>query len=371
MRRETIAVRDDWQARLRQIDYHIDRYPDGATFWREDTCYVLTHSEVEMLHEAAVACERMIDAALHDVYSGRRTNELGLPRAAETLAVQSWNAREPSLYGRFDFAWDGVNAPVLMEYNADTPTTLYEAAVVQWRWLEDRDPTADQFNSIQEKLIARWPACASGADVVHFAGVRANEEELLTIEYLRECASAAGVQTLALDIADIGWSGEDFVDLQDLPIAALFKLYPTEWLATEDFGSHLVTGRPRLIEPAWRLASSSKALLVHLWKLFPDSPYLVPASVSKPANSSDFVVKPVLGREGAGVRIGNQAPAHPALFENEPVIYQQRVRCKRFDGFTPVFGVWVVGGEPCGLGIREDLAEITGPRACFVPHRIG
>ncbi|STI83074.1 glutathionylspermidine synthase YjfC [Escherichia coli] len=30
------------------------------------------------------------------------------------------------------------NAPVkLLEYNADTPTSLYESAYFQWLWLED------------------------------------------------------------------------------------------------------------------------------------------------------------------------------------------------------------------------------------------
>jgi glutathionylspermidine synthase len=371
MRREVITPRADWQRKLTEIDYYIGAYPDGRPFWREDACYVLSEAEVEMFHEAALAAQQMVDAAVARAFADSRAGRLGLPLPAETLAVSSWVAREPSLYGRFDFAWDGVGKPVLLEYNADTPTALYEAAVVQWRWLVECDAGADQYNSIQEKLIERWPACAMGADVVHFATMRDIEEELLTAEYLRECASAAGVRTLALDMSEIGWSGERFVDAEDLPIAALFKLYPTEWLATEEFGAHLRAGRPRLIEPAWRLAASSKALLAEMWEMFPQSQHLAPAFIEAPDSLSDFVVKPILGREGAGVRFGNREPNYPALFDNEPVVYQQRVRAKRFDGFTPVFGVWVVGGEPCGLGIREDESEITGPRACFVPHRIG
>jgi glutathionylspermidine synthase len=370
MRREAIAPRADWQQKLAEIDYYIGAYPDGRPYWREDVCYVLSESEVEMFHDAAVEVQRMVGAAVAHVFEHGHTGRLGLPLAAEALAVRAWQAREPSLYGRFDFAWDGVNPPILLEYNADTPTALYEAAVVQWRWLVDRDPSGDQYNSIQEKLIERWPACATGADVIHFATMRDVEEELLTAEYLRECASAAGVRTIALDVGDIGWSGEAFVDDDDLPIVALFKLYPTEWLATESFGEHLATGRPRLIEPAWRLAASSKALLAIMWEMFPQSPYLVPAFNEAPAQLSDFVVKPILGREGAGVRFGNREPNHPATFDKEPVVYQRRVRAKRFDGMTPVFGVWSIGGEPCGLGIREDESEITGPKACFIPHRI-
>jgi glutathionylspermidine synthase len=369
MRREPVAPRADWQERLKAIDYYIATHPDGRPYWREDACYLLREAEVEMFHNAACVVQGMVDAAVERVFAEGRLARLGLPPAAGRLAIDSWRAKHPSLYGRFDFAWDGRGEPVLLEYNADTPTALFEAAVVQWRWLVDRDPHADQYNSIQEKLTERWPSCANGL-VVHFATMRDVEEELLTAEYLRECATAAGVQTRALDVADIGWAGERFVGAEDEPIDVLFKLYPTEWLATEDFGPHLGADRPRLIEPAWRLAASSKALLAELWDLFPKSPHLAAAFNEPPAQISDFVTKPILGREGAGVRFGRRGPDYPAMFDNEPVVYQQRVRAKKFDGYTPVFGVWVVGGAPCGLGVREDTAEITGPNACFVPHRI-
>lgn len=370
MRREAVAPRQDWQERLKAIDFHLAVHTDGRPYWREDACYVLRETEVEMFHEAARSAQAMIDQALPRLFE-TGIESLGLPKAAETLARASWWRRQPSLYGRFDFLWDGDGSPILLEYNADTPTALFEAAVAQWRWLVDRDPSADQYNSIQEKLIERWPACAEGASCIHFATLRDVEEELLTSEYLRECANAAGVQTRAIDMSEIGWAGDAFVDDNDKPIETLFKLYPTEWLATEEFGAHLLAERPRLIEPAWRLAASSKALLATLWEQFPNSPYLAPAFNTPPSDLGDFVTKPILGREGAGVRFGKRDPAYPAVFEEEPVMYQRRVRARRFDGFTPVFGIWVVGGEPCGLGIREDESEITGPNACFVPHRIG
>ena len=58
------------------------------------------------------------------------------------------------MYGRFDLAYDGTTPPKLLEYNADTPTSLLEAAVIQWRWQQDMRPERDQFNSIHERLLA-------------------------------------------------------------------------------------------------------------------------------------------------------------------------------------------------------------------------
>ena len=68
---------------------------------------------------------------------------------------QSWEDDDLSLYGRFDFAFvDGV--PKLLEFNADTPTTLIESSLVQWYWKEDVFPEADQFNSLHEALVRSW-----------------------------------------------------------------------------------------------------------------------------------------------------------------------------------------------------------------------
>ncbi len=63
--------------------------------------------------------------------------QLAIPPLYWDVIAESWRARDPSLYGRMDFARCG-NAPVkLLEYNADTPTSLYESAYFQWLWLED------------------------------------------------------------------------------------------------------------------------------------------------------------------------------------------------------------------------------------------
>lgn len=370
MRREFVPARPNWRERLIEIDYHIANHPNGQPYWREDSAYIFTNAEVEMFHAAATSAQSMIDAALRETFTARDLAWTGLDETAIRLALASWDAREPSLYGRMDFAWDGQHEPILLEYNADTPTALYEAAVVQWRWLEDRDPKADQYNTIQERLIAEWPIVAD-SEFVHFASLRDIEEELLTAEYLRECAVAAGVSTKPLDMNELGCNGENFVDQDDMAVTTLFKLYPTEWMCAEGFGKLLDAGRPRLIEPPWRLAASSKAMLAQLWRMFPQSKNLAPSFTEPPRQIADFVAKPVFGREGAGVRFGDRAPRTPAAFDAEPLIYQQRVHAKKFGGYTPVFGVWIIGGEPCGLGVREDTSEITGAGACFVPHYVG
>ena len=92
------------------------------------------------------------------------------------MLVRSWERQEPSLYGRMDLHWDGTGAPKLLEYNADTATSLFESSVVQWEWLTCAYPDADQFNSVHEALIAAWPAMRLPPRV-HFTSMRDSTED--------------------------------------------------------------------------------------------------------------------------------------------------------------------------------------------------
>ena len=45
----------------------------------------------------------------------------------------------------------------MLEFNADTPTSLFECGVVQWLWMENYfGVTKDQFNSVHDKVIETW-----------------------------------------------------------------------------------------------------------------------------------------------------------------------------------------------------------------------
>src|SRR5205823_4043145 len=152
-----------------------------------------------------------------------------IPDPFHALIEQSWEADEKSLYGRFDLSWDGSGDPKMLEYNADTPTALLEASVVQWYWMKDVFPGDDQFNSIHERLIDRWKDMRAQLPAdgrVYFAADADSAEDQGNIDYLRDTAMQAGLQALAIDIGDIGWDGQRFVDLDSRNIGALFKLYP-------------------------------------------------------------------------------------------------------------------------------------------------
>lgn len=386
MQRIALDPRPDWLAKLGALGVDLEAAP-ASPYWREDAAYTFSDAEIETLEDAGAELLGLIDAAVAHVVAEDRFAEIGVPPPLARLARESFARREPSLYGRFDLGFDGSGPPKLLEYNADTPTALFEASVVQWHWLEERFADADQLNSIHEALIETWAGWRRDGRLgrVHFACMPSDDDDLLTTAYLQDTAHQAGLDTRLLAMPEIGWNGRAFVDLDTGRIDALFKLYPWDWLATEPFFPHIATlaGGLCMIEPAWRVIASSKGLLPILWELFPGHPNLLPAAFHADAIDGPAIVKPILGREGANivVRGGRAEPADAStasaasLTTDGPygamtTIAQAFAPLPCFDGWHPVCGLWTVAGRACGLGIREDRSLVTGRAARFVPHLI-
>ena len=164
-------------------------------YWNESAFYEFTSTEIDLLASATNELAEMTLRAAQHVIDQQLYARLSIPALAIPLIEHSWEADSPSLYGRFDLLYDGANPPKLLEYNADTPTSLLEAAVVQWFWLEEIHPHSDQFNSIHERLIEQWrylaPHIPRGR--VDFCSMD-NEEDWTTAVYLQDTAQQAGLQ---------------------------------------------------------------------------------------------------------------------------------------------------------------------------------
>lgn len=370
MQRISVAPRADWRAKLEAMGFSFHSADGG--YWEESACYRFSATQIDELETAAGEAHRLALGAVAHIIKAGRYAEMHVPDSIVPLIERSWNQGEPTLYGRFDLTYDGINPPKVLEYNADTPTSVLEAAVAQWQWLEDTG-RPDQFNSLHEKLIDRWRELAArwpqGA-TLHFSCIKDNDEDRVTIDYLRDTAMQAGLRTAFVHIEDLGWDGVSFVDLEDRPVHTWFKLYPWEWLANEAFAAHLVTAQMRIIEPPWKALLSNKAILAILWELYPGHPNLLPAYFEPLPGGEAQVAKPFFSREGANISVSGpglkQWTGGP--YGAEGLVHQQWSPLPEFDGRYPVIGAWMVGDEPAGIGIREDTGRITTNSSRFIPH---
>ncbi len=384
MKRENSPVRPDFAEHAAEIGFTLVN-EGGAPAWDESARYVFSLGEVEEL-EAATAemhalCQELVDRVAQSEELMRR---LRIPHHAFDVIAESWARRDPSLYGRFDFAYDGAGPPKLLDYNADAPANLVESSVVQWHWLEQLAASGvlpqhvDQFNSLHERLVARF-ADIGGGGTLHFAGMSNQAGDLTTVSYLEECARAAGLATSLIDIRDIGLSPDEaeFLDRRGQRIGRLFKLYAWERMFADPFGRAPAMRRTRFIEPPWKMILSNKGTLALLWQMAPNHPNLLPCFFEEDGRAATlgetYARKPIFSGEGAkagAMRDGARGAGEKDAHGREGFVRQALRPLPQFDGRSVVLGCWLVGDAPAGLGLREEASPTASRRARFVPHVI-
>ena len=359
----------------------------GEPYWDETAYYQFNLEQIEQDLEAPTAelhqmCLEVVDRVVRDE---RLLHKFCIPERHWDAVRASWLVREPSLYSRLDLAYQGRGPAKLYENNADTPTSLYETGFWQWLWLENKVDLgevvrhADQFNSLQEKLIARFAqlATAKPGEVLYFSCCKGSEEDRGTVQYLEDCANEAGIHTRFVYVEDIGHGeGDVFTDLDDQVITWMFKLYPWEFMFREEYGALLPASGVDWIEPAWKSILSNKAMLPLLWKLFPEHPNLLPSYFEEDIAASGltrYVKKPIFAREGCNVSIhvdGATLYQSDGPYGEEGFIYQAYYPLPKFGDAYTLIGSWLVDDQPAGISIREDREKITQDLSRYLPHVI-
>jgi len=406
MQKITLPPRPDLATKAADVGFTF-AHMHGEPYWDESSAYRFTLAQIEQDIEApATDLHAMVREAVAEIVTSEALmTRLGIPTAHLDLVADSWARQEPEIYGRMDLAYDGTGSAKLLEYNADTPTSLYETAAFQWQWLEDQleagvlPEGADQFNGIHEALVERFRDLFPENTDIHFTAVADNPEDYATVEAMAWAAREAGMGAHYSDLDKLAVSKDgQFLDSEDRVIGTLFKLYPWEDLLADDYARHIAGSGCMFLEPAWKAVVSNKGLLPVLWQMFPDHPNLLPAFFADdvadalvangrpvPAVAKAFdrvadqfrrghVVKPIFSREGASVSIvegGDVTEASPnSDYDAHPRIVQAYHPLPVHDGFRPVLGAWIVGQACVGLGIREDRARITQDLSRFKPHFI-
>lgn len=370
----------------------------GEPYWVDHRYYQFTLEQIERDLEVPTLELHQMCLSLVDKIIGNEQllTKIGIPQELWDWIAESHRRGDPSLYGRLDFSYNGKGHAKLLEYNAQTPTSLYEAAYFQWNWLSDQVERgviprgADQFNKIQEALIIQLSKMRTSNSLeaslpLLFSSARENDEDRGTVDYLRDCALQAGWECSHIALEDIGIGvqqgnfGPDTIltDLNDQRIAQIFMLYPFEHLFNDGVNGYLKNiQNTKFIEPPWKILLSNKGILPLLWKEFKGHPNLLPAYFSGEEQNdlgNHYVTKPIFSREGENVTMFRDSRAIAASggdYGDQSTVTQQSCPLPQFGGFHTMIGSWIVGDEAVGLTIREDFTSITKDTALFTPHII-
>ena len=335
--------------------------------------------------------ERFVQAGDH-VLNNNLLSELGIPENLHALIRMSWDDdRHLHLFGRFDFAGGVAGLPAkLLEFNADTPTSLPETAIIQWAQLKANGIAEEhQFNFIYESLTEQFVRLKElnpdREPAILFSTLRGAPEDDNNVHLLSEAAREAGFETGFAYVDDVVFSAETGIFANDADGRLVqwpfwFKLIPWEYIAWDEPQlCHMLTDIVRrdqaiILNPAYTMLFQSKGILKYLWDLFPDDPALLESTFKEPIGRSDFpyVQKVFFGREGSNVAlfddIGLPVEVRNGEYENQPSVYQALAELARDEaGYYYQSGVFVAG-EACGMGFRRAKSRIIDNAAQFVGH---
>ncbi|MBZ9613365.1 glutathionylspermidine synthase family protein [Rheinheimera maricola] len=380
MKRVNSNPRPGWKAFAESVGFNFHTF-DGEPYWDETAYYQFSLQQIEQDLEAPTEeLHQMALDLVDDIVSDeQKLQQLAIPPQFWDAVVASWRAKEPHLYGRMDFSYNGSAPAKLLELNYDTPTSLYETGFFQWVWLEDQlmrgelPQGADQFNSLQDKLQQAFGEL-NLPQPFYFASVTESIEDKGTVDYLMDIALQAGLNCRYIQLEQLGDIDGQLVDLDGFSIQGLFKLYPWEFMLQEEFAGTILTSQTQFIEPLWKCLLSNKGILPLLWQKYQGHPNLLPAFFDDgSALQNGWLRKPLLSREGANIQLltaDGLALQQDGPYNDSGYIRQQLAPLPKFGDNYTLIGSWVVGDSAAGICIREDNSLITKDSSRFIPHII-
>ncbi|MFV0561474.1 glutathionylspermidine synthase family protein [Malaciobacter mytili] len=371
--------------------WHTDQ---DETSYIADEVIEISEEEANAYYEACNELYDMFCEAGEYVIENNLFHELNIPFNLVDIIKESWsNDVHWHLYSRFDLAGGIDGKPIkLIEFNADTPTSLFETAIIQWALLKANNlDEASQFNNLDEALKDNFKRIITlDSDVekfeeyyqnlgwkILFSSISTSNEDINTTKLLEHIANEAGFNTDFEYIENVQFSDEGIFK-DDLNFEFWFKLIPWEDIAINESElalilTEIVENKKAIIfNPAYTLIFQSKGFMKILWDLYPNHPLLLETSF-EPLVGKKQVEKRCFGREGANTKIINEDGSIDVETQGEyaghKAIYQEYVELpKDSNGNSYQAGVFFAY-EACGLGFRRG-EKILNNMSKFVGHII-
>jgi len=370
------------------LGWHTDT--DGSNYIADELVEV-SEKEAQAYYDAGNDVYDMYIKAGEYVIENNLLHEIGIPFNLIDLVKSSWeNDVHWHLYGRFDFAGGICGSPIkLIEFNADTPTALYETSLIQWALLKANNMDEKrQFNNIVQAIGDNFKRLITlNEDVsdfeekypdfgILFSSIEGNIEEETTVRFLQTIARDVGFINNFAFLHEVKFSDKDgIMGSDDKYYEYWFKLFPWEDIAIEEGDLALIlknivdNKKSIILNPAYTLMFQSKGMMKILYDLFPSSPYLLETSYEMLSNKKQ-IEKKMFGREGCNSVIynadGSIAKQTSGEYGHYKSIYQEFVDLdKDKNGLNYQAGIFFAY-ESCGLGFRkgdiilDNLSKFVG-----------
>ncbi len=370
--------------------WHTD---EDKTPYVADELVVVSQKEADNYYDATNKLYDMFIEAGEHVIKNNLLHEIGIPFNIIDMVKQSWeNDVHWHLYGRFDLAGGIGGKPIkLIEFNADTPTALFETAIVQWALLKvNKMDNRSQFNNIYEAIKENFKRLiVTNGDTenftknyngwkILFSSIKGDIEDENTTKLLQAAANEAGFNTDFAFVDEVEFDTKEGIFKNDKNFEYWFKLIPWENIGIDEGDLALMleeimeNQKAIILNPAYTLMFQSKAFMKILWDLYPNHPLLLETSY-KPLENKKQVEKRIFGREGANTVILNEknhiVAQEKGEYENFDPIYQEYVELLVDEENKSYQAGVFYAYEACGLGFRRG-GLILNNYSKFVGHVI-
>jgi len=343
-------------------------------------------AEVERMRRLAQDAFFIFEKATKKILEERKLHELGIPSFFEECIQYSWEHRKkhPFLYGRFDIN-GGVKNDYgrIIEFNADTCSTLPETLLWQPLQLKQLKGTQRDFNTLERDISSTLGQLKYGLgnpNPVLLASSFGYVEDINNVSCVLDIGYEAGFKPVYKDLEKVVFSEDGIfhpVGDEYEQVDVWFKMIPWDWMFNEEpelaklLSDIIINNKAVVLNPSYTAIWQNKKFLAYITKYFPNNA-IAETYLQQDSILSDYVVKPVYGRLGENITIQQKGESSQSKgdFGMQDKVYQKYYPLtKDEEDYWYQFGMFHTK-TPSALNVRTQQSRIITDDCEFMSHFI-
>lgn len=309
--------------------------------------------------------------------------DIGIPKVLHAAIKHSWAKRDskhPFLYGRFDII-GGLNGQKgkVIEFNADTCTMVPETFYWQNIQLKHANKNLRGFNLLQLDIAGKMRKIAESfpdRKPVILGTTLGHDDDKANLKAIIDNLRVADQYfCFEMNLEEVIFSEEGAFIEEDgeyIPVDVLLKLFPWDWIYTEEPGlaellaNLVLEDKLMILSPPYSAVWQNKRFLNYITEHFPEN-NIVAKSYDNPDQLDEYVVKSAHGRLGEEVTV---RPKKLKKVKHKIETYQEYLPLpKDEEGNSYQLGVFFTE-EPSSLNVRCHEDEVVDDDCEFYSHYI-
>lgn len=364
----------------------------------------IKREELDVLTMQSHRVIELFEKATNKVIEENQLSEFDIPAYFQEALIKTWREKEnhPLLLGRFDLCggFDRfVSLPKIIEFNADTCTTIPESTIWQDLQAKKNGTPTQQLNTTAadlEQIIQQICRRIAGdlnipAKEVNFVGTSLDNiedrENVLTILDAVSDENPDNPTTAYRPLEDLTFDANEgiFYELPDgefLKVDILFKMIPWDWIFTNEpdlgklLASIITKNQCVILNPPYTTLWQNKKFLSYITRYFPNNGVIAETYDEQYNYGHSYVKKPIYGRLGENVSViknSKNVGSSAGDYENQRMVFQDYYpMLKDTDGYSYQIGIFSNAiNKASGLNFRCQKGEIITDDCDFMAHHIG